>query len=115
MEPARSDRRRSGLALAAVLLGLLSVATVPAAIAYTHYANRELLNAEYAVPVGFVLGLAALWLARRARRKSQRTIGRVGGRRAGRWGRILGALGVYLALTAALAVGVYELLNRLSG
>ena len=89
------------------------MATVPAAIAYTHYANRELFKAEYAVPVGFVLGIAALSLARRARRRSERTIGRVGGARAGRWGRILGALGVYVALTAALAVGVYELLNRL--
>jgi hypothetical protein len=110
----RSDRRRNGVAFFAVLLGLLSVATVPAAIAYTHYANRELLKAEYAVPIGFVLGIAALSLAKRARRKSHRTIGRVGGARAGRWGRILGAIGVYLALTAALSVGVYELLNRLS-
>jgi hypothetical protein len=114
MDFPRSDRRRSGRAFGAGLLGLLSVATVPAAIAYTHYANRELLQAEYAVPAGFVLGIAALWLARRARRRSERTLGRVGGVRAGRWGRFLGGLGVYLALTAALAVGVYELLNRLS-
>jgi len=111
----RNDRRRNGLALGAVLLGLLSVATVPAAIAYTHYTHRELVKAEYAAPVGFILGIAALSLARRARRRSERTIGRVGGARAGRWGRILGGLGVYLALTAALSVGVYELLNRLSG
>jgi hypothetical protein len=115
MDFPRSDRRRNGSAFGAVLLGLLSVATVPAAIAYTHYANRELLKAEYAVPVAFVLGVVALSLARRARRRSERTIGRVGGTRAGRWGRILGGLGVYVAVTAALAVGVYELLNRLSG
>jgi hypothetical protein len=114
MDVPRSDRRRSGPALGAVLFGLLSVATVPAAIAYTHYANRELLKAEYAVPLGFLLGIAALSIARRARRRSERTLGRIGGTRAGRWGRILGALGVYVALTAALAVGVYELLNRLS-
>jgi hypothetical protein len=114
MDFPRNDRRRSGRAFGAVLLGLLSVATVPAAIAYTHYAHRELLKAEYAVPAAFVLGIAALSLAKRARRRSERTIGRVGGARAGRWGRILGALGVYVALTAALAVGVYELLNRLS-
>jgi hypothetical protein len=115
MDVPRSDRRRNPRALGAVLLGLLSVATVPAAIAYTHYANRELLRAEYAVPAGFVLGILALSLAKRARRRSDRTIGRVGGARAGRWGRILGAVGIYVALTAALSVGIYELLNRLSG
>jgi hypothetical protein len=73
------------------------------------------LRAEYAVPAGFVLGILALSLAKRARRRSERTIGRVGGTRAGRWGRILGAVGIYVALTAALSVGIYELLNRLSG
>src|SRR5437762_13732983 len=104
MDVPRSDRRRNGSAFGAVLLGLLSVATVPAAVAYTHYASRELLKAEYAVPVAFVLGVLALSLAKRARRRSQRTIGRVGGSRAGRWGRILGGLGVYVAVTAALAV-----------
>jgi hypothetical protein len=115
MDITRTNRQRNGRAALAVVLGLLSLATVPAAVAYTHYANLELLKAEYAVPVGFVLGIAALWLAKRARRQSERTIGRVGGARTARLGRILGGLGVYVALTAALSVGVYELLNRLSG
>jgi hypothetical protein len=98
-----------------VAVGLLSVAAVPAAIAFTHYRNIELLKAGWAVPPGLVLGFAALLLARRARRKTERTIGRVGGRGVTRTGRLLGALGVYLALAAALSVGIYELLNRLSG
>jgi hypothetical protein len=98
----------------AVLFGLLSLATVPAAIAYTHYANIELLKAGLAIPAGLVLGIVALSLAKRARRRSERTIGRVGGVKTTRLGRILGALGVYIAITAALSVGVYELLNRLS-
>jgi hypothetical protein len=38
----------------------------------------------------------------------------VGGRGVTRVGRFLGALGVYLALAAALSVGVYQLLNHLS-
>jgi len=115
MNVTRQDRRRNGFALCAVFVGMLSLATVPGAIAYTHYANIELLKAGLAVPVGLVLGVAALSFAKRARSRSERTIGRVGGRRAARAGRILGALGVYVGLTAALAVGVYELLNRLSG
>jgi hypothetical protein len=115
MDVTRQDRRRNRLALRAVVVGLLSLATVPGAIAYTHYADVELIKAGPAVPVGFVLGLAALSLAKRARQRSERTIGRVGGVRTARLGRILGGLGVYVALTGALSVGVYELLNRLSG
>jgi hypothetical protein len=95
--------------------GLLSVACVPAGIAVTHYRNIELLKAGWSVVPGIVLGLASLMLARRARRRTERTIGRVGGRGVTRTGRVLGALGVYLALAGALSVGVYELLNRLSG
>jgi hypothetical protein len=97
-----------------VVVGLLSVATVPAAIAATHYRDIELLHAGWAAIPAFLLGLAALMLARSARRRTERTIGRVGGSRVTRIGRFLGALGVYLALAAALSVGVYELLNRLS-
>jgi hypothetical protein len=111
---ARSNKQRNGRAVFAALLGLVSLATVPAAVAYSHYANLELLRAEYAIPFGFVLGIAALSLAKRARQRTERTLGRIGGERSARLGRLLGALGVYVAVTAALSVVVYELLNRLS-
>ena len=97
-----------------MLVGLLSVAVVPAAIVGTHYAGVDVLEAAYAIPAALVLGVLAVRLARGAQRLTERTIGRIGGAgptRAGRW---LGAFGVYVALTAALAVGVYELLNYLS-
>jgi hypothetical protein len=61
-----------------------------------------------------VLGVASLLLARGARRRTERTIGRVGGRGLTKAGHLLGALGVYLALAAALSAGFYELLNHLS-
>jgi hypothetical protein len=98
----------------AVVVGIVSVLLVPAAIAVAHYRDIELLKAGWAAIPAFVLGIVALMLARAARRRSERTIGRIGGRRVTRAGRVLGALGVYLALAAALSVGVYELLNRLS-
>jgi len=112
--PTRSNSRPNARAWLAVVVGLLAVATVPAAVAAAHYRDIELLRAGWAAIPAFLLGVAALMLARAARRRTERTIGRVGGRRVTRVGRFLGALGVYLALAAALSVGVYELLNRLS-
>jgi hypothetical protein len=112
--PTRSSSRPNARAWAAVVVGLLSVAMVPAAIALTHYRDIELLHAGWAAIPAFLLGIVALMLARAARRRTERTIGRVGGRGVTRLGRFLGALGVYLALAAALSVGVYELLNHLS-
>jgi hypothetical protein len=95
-------------------LGLLSVALVPAGIAIAHYTSVRLLDAGYAVPPALLLGIAAVYVARSARRRTERTIGRVGGIRAARVGRWLGGLGIYLALAGALSIGVYELLQYLS-
>jgi hypothetical protein len=113
--PTRSSSQPNARAWGAVLVGLLAVAAVPAGVALTHYRNIELLKAGWAVVPGLVLGIASLALARAARRRTERTIGRVGGKRVTRIGQYLGVLGIYLALAAALSVGVYELLNKLSG
>jgi NhaP-type Na+/H+ or K+/H+ antiporter len=96
-----------------VLVGLLSLATLPAAVVVARESD-ELTLVEagvVAVPVAALLGLVALWLARRARRRADRTVDRVGGRRTARAGKLLGALGLYLAATAAIALGVYALLS----
>jgi hypothetical protein len=113
--PTRSSSRPNLRAWGAVLVGLLAVAAVPVGVALTHYRNIELLKAGWAAVPALVLGVGSLALARAARRRTERTIGRVGGGRVTQLGRYLGALGVYLALAAALSAGVYELLNRLSG
>ena len=112
--PTRSSSQANVRAWVAVVVGLLSVAAVPGAIAYAHYRDLELLDAAWAAVPAFVLGVVALMFARQARRRTERTIGRIGGRGVTRVGRLLGALGIYLGLAAALSVGVYELLNRLS-
>ena len=112
--PTRSSSQVNVRAWVAVATGLLSVATVPLALAYAHYRDFELLDAAWAAVPAFVLGVVSLMFARRARRRTERTIGRVGGSGVTRVGRLLGALGIYLALAAALSVAVYELLNRLS-
>ncbi|HXY17642.1 MAG TPA: hypothetical protein VEH79_05695 [Gaiellaceae bacterium] len=97
-------------------LALLSVATMPAAIVGTRFARAyRLLDAGYAIPLGLLLGFGALALARSARRRDDRALGRLGGRRAIRLGRVLAAIGVCLATTALISVGVYALLQYLAG
>jgi len=54
-----------------------------------------------------VLAIAAIWLARRARGRLQRTLGRSGGEGTARAGRILGWLALYVALIGAISLGVY--------
>jgi len=103
---------RPGSARASVLVGLLAVATLPAAIAATRLSRRyELLHASAAIPVAAVLGLGAILLARRARSRLAPTLGHPRGTRTARVGRVLGWLGFLLALTAAGSVGVYAVLS----
>ena len=67
-----------------------------------------LLDAAYAIPVAFVLGMLCLGMAGRAKRNLAWL--RLDGRttRAASAGVILGILALSLALTAALSVGFYE-------
>lgn len=107
--------RRNRAARASLFFGVLGAAAIPAAIAVTEWHEElELAQAGFAVPAGFLLSALAIWLARRARRALERTLGRIGGRRTARAGRILGWLGVYIALTAAVALGVYAYLEYLA-
>jgi hypothetical protein len=102
---------RAGGARTSIFVGLLSLATVPAAIAVTYYSERfELLDAAYAIPVGLVLGLVSIFLARSARRRLARSVVVTRGGRAARVGRVVGLAGFLVAVTAAMAVGVYAVL-----
>jgi hypothetical protein len=89
----------------------LAVVALPVAIALAQASTRvKLVQAAAGAPVAALLGVAALVLARRARRRSERTLGRAGGEGAARAGRILGVLGLCLAAAAAIAIGFYGLL-----
>ena len=104
--------RRNRAARASLFFGLLGAAAIPAAIAVAEWHDDlELVQAGFAVPGGFLLSVLAVWLARRARRGLERSLGRIGGQRTARAGRVLGWLGVYIALTAAVALGVYAYLE----
>jgi hypothetical protein len=93
---------------------MLSVLAIPVGIYITDQRNDlRLIHAGFAVPVGFVLGFAAIRLARRARRRLERTLERAGGRSPARLGRIFGWLGVYLSLIGAISLAAYFVQDRL--
>ena len=94
-----------------MLLGLLSLATVPAAIAATRWSRAyELLDAGFAIPVALLLGILAVALARRARKRHALALETPPGAGSARVGRVLGLAGFLLGVTAAMAVAVYHVL-----
>jgi hypothetical protein len=104
----------NGRAVAAVIVGLLAVATMPVAILVTRYSDSyDLLHSAFAIPVAVVLGAVAIGLARGALRHDDMRLGRAGGRRAARVARALGVLGIAVAATCLVAVAVYGLLTYL--
>ena len=91
------------------MLGLAGVATIPAAVEVAYRsAQISLLEAAYAVPLAFVLGVVAAGMARRAKRNIEWLGLDARGTGVASTGVILGVLAVALALTAALSVGFYE-------
>ena len=86
---------------------------MPASIAISQELRTwKLLVAFAAIPVAAVLGFAALAFARGARRRVELTLGRARGAGTARLGRALGLLGIYLACTGLLTVGVYYALSH---
>jgi hypothetical protein len=95
-----------------VLVALLALALPVVAYAAAHQLARvSLVQATAASCFSVLLGLVAILLARRARQNVERSLGRVGGESSARVGRLLGYFGLCIGLTAAIAIGVYALLN----
>jgi uncharacterized metal-binding protein len=109
----RSSSAPNPAAAASVATGVAALAALPAAVGLARFSERvDLVYACGAgVVVGVVLAVAAIALSRRAKERIQRTIGRSGGEGALRTGRILGILGIWAALTGALALGFFGLLE----
>ena len=105
--------RGSGAAWGALLAGLGSVVVLVVAVYATRFSDSyDLLHAGFAIPGAVVLGLAALALARRRRLRAALSLGESGGTH---WtvttGRVLGVIGLCLAASALVALGVYGLLE----
>jgi hypothetical protein len=104
---------RNGAARASVLFGVLALLEPAAALLASHESSRVTLVQAVAASSGAaILGALALVFGSRAQRNVELTLGRLGGGRQARWGRILGALGVAAGLVAAISLVVYEVLSR---
>jgi hypothetical protein len=95
----------------ALVFGVLAVLVVPAAVTAAQLlASVGLLQSLYvAAPVSTVLALLALLASRRSRREASRSI-RPGDAGPVRAGRVAAWAGLYVGVTAALALGVYGVL-----
>jgi len=95
----------------AALLGAVGVLAVPAAIVLAQRSKGvALIDAAWGIPVALGLGFLAIGASNLARVRVQRTVGRAGGEGRARAARILGAVAICIAVTAAISVGFYELL-----
>jgi hypothetical protein len=110
-----AERPRSSSAFFSVLLGLVAVATLPAAILFAERWERiTLLESAVAIAPAFVLGLIAVVLGRRAKGSIDRTLGRVKGYKLAGIGRFLGYLALYIAVTASISVATYYVLRQIA-
>jgi hypothetical protein len=102
----------SGAAWASVVAGVASVLTLPVAIYVTRYVESyELIDAGYAIPIGAILGSAAIAFARRARREGSIRLGGTEPNGVARAGRLLGVAGTCIALAGVVSLAVYGLLE----
>jgi hypothetical protein len=105
--PVAAGRIRAWVAL---LLALAGLAVLPAAVELSRRSARvTLLDAGYAIPLAFVLGLVGLVMARRARDNVRWLRIRGGGTAVASTAIVIGLIAVCLAVTAALSIGFYEL------
>jgi hypothetical protein len=105
--PLARSRRRSWVALLLAVLGLLAL---PAAVDLSRRSQTvSLLDAGYAIPVAFLLGLVALIMARRARDNLRWLSVRDAGTGVASTAVVIAGVTICLAVTAALSIGFYEL------
>jgi hypothetical protein len=107
-----SARAPNGAARGSIACALLGLAVpIVGYVAARQLQRVTIVEATEATCGSAILGLAALVLARRARRLTDRTLGRIGGRGTTRAGRLLGLLSLCVGLTAGLALAFYAVLN----
>jgi hypothetical protein len=95
-----------------LVLALLALGVLLGAAAAARFIDQVgLAEAAPAVPLGLVLSLVSLSLARRARFEHQRTLGRVGGTGLAAAARVIATVALIVAVTASLALAVFAVLT----
>ncbi len=101
----------SGRAWGSFVAGVASCATLPVAVYATRFSDSyDLLHAGFAIPIAAGLALVALALAKRSRARG-RVLLSDGGDGLATAGRVLGIVGLCMAASALVAIGVYGLLE----
>ena len=102
----------SSAAWGSLVAGLASCATLPLAVFLTRFSDSyELLHAGFAIPAAVAFGLVALGLARRARIRTRVSLSGSAGGGLATAGRVLGVIGLCMAASGLVALGVYGLLE----
>lgn len=100
--------------VAAVVLGVVAVATLPVAIAAADSSSSyTLLQAGFAVPLALLLGMITIALAGSVRAQNRAAIDQSTTPRGAGGARLLGILAVCLACSGGVALAVYALLTYL--
>lgn len=100
-------------AVLSVPAGLVGVAAIPAAVvAAEFYDLATLLESSVSIAPAAAFSLLAVMLGRRGRLMVERTLGRARGASLAKLGRLLGYFGLYLAVTAGIAVVTYYVLRE---
>jgi len=105
----RRSNRSAGIA---ALLGALAILILPVSVVAAQRSSQlDLLHTLYvAVPVDLAVALIAVTLVRRTRLGQARQV-QPHGRKLARLARVLAYIGLYAAVTGALALGVYGILR----
>ena len=107
-----SSGRGAGAAWGSLAAGLASVATLPVAVYATRFSDSyDLLHAGSAIPIAIAFAFVALALSRRARGRTPVSLAVETGGGLATAGRVLGVLGLCMAASALVALGVYGLLE----
>ena len=95
-----------------MVAGLVSVATIPAAVYLTRLSDSfDLLHVGFLIPIVIAFAFAALALSRRTRRRTSVSLTGESGAGLATAGRVLGIVGLCMAASALVALGVYGLLE----
>ena len=107
-----ADGRGSGAAWGSLVAGLASVATLPIAVYATRFNDSyDLLHAGFAIPLAVAFAFVALALARRTRLRTAVSLTAKPGSGVATAGRVLGIVGLCMAASALVALGVFEILE----